>query len=146
MTKDKTKNIERNPITADECTKVITKAIGAYVNEVRTQKDISIRKLSKEINVSSTVISDFENGTKIPRMETIIKIVWALDIPLNKVFGRRALPVAIFNSNTGKEGMSLTQLLAQEGLSMQDTKEVLDYIEFRKYKKVSQKSDTQSDT
>ena len=134
MAKEKSKNIALKTITADECTRFITKAIGAYVNEVRTQKDISIRKLSKDINVSSTVISDFENGTKIPRMETIIKIVWALDIPLNKVFGRRALPMAIFNTKTGNEGMSITQLLAQDGLSMQDTKDVLKYIEFIKYK------------
>ena len=146
MVREKTKNIADNPVSAEQCTRIITKALGAYVNEIRTKNGISIRKLSKDINVSSTVISDFENGTKIPRMETIIKIVWFLDIPLNKVFGRRALPVAIFNSNTGNEGMSIAQLLAQEGLSMQDTKEVLDYIEFRKYKKVSQKSDTQPDT
>ena len=136
MPKEKLKNIADNPVSAEQCTKIITKALGAFVNEIRTKNGISIRKLSKDINVSSTVISDFENGTKIPRMETIIKIVWALDIPLNKVFGRRALPVTIFNANTGNEGMSITQLLAQDGLSMQDTKDVLKYIEFVKYKAV----------
>ncbi|MCM1266200.1 MAG: helix-turn-helix transcriptional regulator [Candidatus Gastranaerophilales bacterium] len=121
--------------TADKYVTIITKTIGAYVREVREEKGISIRKLATEINVSSTLISDFENGTKIPRMESIIKVIWALDIPINHIFGKKALPSEIFTANSPEAKMSLSQLLTQTGLSLSDVKEVTEFIEFKKSKR-----------
>ena len=63
---------------------------GEYFNYTREQKGLSLRELSKKTNISIALISLLENGDKLPRIETIIRLVLALVIPFNEIFGRKA--------------------------------------------------------
>jgi len=117
--------------TFDKYAKFITKSIGLYINMARSKSNFSVRKFAKEINVSSTVISDLENGTKIPRMETILKILWALDIPFEKIFAKDILPCKILK-NHPNEGDLLRKYLNQMGLPKQDINEIMNFIAYKK--------------
>ena len=117
----------------DKCAEFITKRIGSYVSTERNKKELSIRKFANKINVSSTVLSDLENGTKIPRMGTILKVLWALNIPFEKVFAKDVLPDKEFK-NISDPMIKIEKGLLEQNYNLQDIKDIMDYIKFKKDK------------
>ena len=64
----------------------LTKALGEYIYSIRKERNITVRELNKMTKVSIGVISDLENHRSMPRIETILRLMMALDIPLNEIF------------------------------------------------------------
>lgn len=60
--------------------------IGHQIKEVRMKKAISRRKLSMLSLVDYTTLMNIENGKVVPKIETLLKLVRILDIPLEDVF------------------------------------------------------------
>ena len=123
MTKLETSNIRTDSSAIrtdfapfDKYSEFITKTIGIEVNMARCKYNLSVRNFAKDIGVSSTVVSDLENGTKIPRMETILRILWALNIPFEHIFAERILPPKVFKDNN-KQYLQIHKFLTEEGLS-----------------------------
>ncbi len=56
------------------------------VKEVRKEKGLSLRELSKKANVSVGHLSDIENGIKEPGFFIMIRIARALDVELEKLY------------------------------------------------------------
>ena len=59
---------------------------GARIKQLRMSKGISISKLSKEIRVSRSLISQVENGQALPSLPTLGKIVEAIGVTLSEFF------------------------------------------------------------
>lgn len=120
---------------ADETYGKLCRLYGIYFNSIRTRKGISLRQLSKSTGISIALISMFEQGDKLPRLETLLRLVIALGIPYSEVLGQVALEVGV--NIEGKEQDStgmLSNILCDMGLDKNDIKSIFEYIEFRKYK------------
>lgn len=54
-------------------------SFGENLNEILIHKGINQRQLSEMTGISTSTISDYINGKKMPSCEFIVKIVYALD-------------------------------------------------------------------
>ena len=138
MTEQKKNNI------VDESDKIyenLCKLYGEYFNYTREQKGLSLRELSKQTNISIALISLLENGDKLPRIETLIRLVLALGIPFNEIFGRKATGLE-FSSKpqkvTVRDDEVLRNTLLKMGCDKDDVKDILEFIDYKKYRKVVQ--------
>jgi hypothetical protein len=56
------------------------------LKEVRKEKNYTLEQLSKKTGISTTHINDVENSIKEPSFSMMVRIAYALDIPLEKLF------------------------------------------------------------
>ena len=84
-TKEATLEAETKNVYEQMC-----RMIGTHINREREKKGISLREMYRRTNISIAVMSDIENGLKLPRIETLIKLLIELDIPLSDIFGSMA--------------------------------------------------------
>ena len=138
MTEQKKNNIVEE---SDKIYENLCKLYGEYFNYTREQKGLSLRELSKQTNISIALISLLENGDKLPRIETLIRLVLALGIPFNEIFGRKATGLE-FSSKpqkvTVRDDEVLRNTLLKMGCDKDDVKDILEFIDYKKYRKVVQ--------
>ena len=60
--------------------------LGGFIKNKRVEKNISIRDLNGLSRVSTAVVSDVENGVSLPRIEILVRLALAMNIPLNELF------------------------------------------------------------
>lgn len=60
--------------------------ISQRLKQIRTSKDISIYKLSKDTGISPNYISDLENGRRNPSLVTLERLIVPLGITLSELF------------------------------------------------------------
>ena len=122
---------------ADKLYSNLCKQYGEYFNYVREQKGLSLRELSRQTNISIALISLLENGDKLPRIETLIRLVLALEIPFGEVFGHKSNGMD-FTYNREKvvkrDDESLRKALLRLGCNKDDIKDIMEFIEFKIYK------------
>lgn len=58
--------------------------IGEKIRAVRKQKKISQQKLGKSLGVSQAMIAQYENGVRVPKIETLRRIATALKVPISE--------------------------------------------------------------
>lgn len=111
---------------------------GEFFNFKREEKGLSLRELSKQTNISIALISLLENGDKLPRIETLIKLMSALDIPYNEIFGKKASDIE-FNPSPKKQKSrtdeELRNILLKYGCDKDDIKDIIQFIQFKIFKK-----------
>lgn len=128
--------------------RVVLGQVGSFVNRKRKEKDITIRQLNAMTGVSIAVISDLENARCMPRVETLLRIGEALDIPNTILFdqmklvstavgkGSRIKPDNI--SEADKYDQLGTFIVGLDlGYSKEDVIDLITYAKFLKYKKQS---------
>ena len=126
-----------------ELYETMCRLLGEYINFVREEKGISLRELYRQTNISIAVLSDIENGQKLPRFETLIKLVLALDIPLHFVFGNKfsgAEFKSIENdikvkSKKPRADEILRNTLLNLGYNKDEMKDIINFAEFTKFKR-----------
>ena len=59
--------------------------IGQQIRKYRKESHLSQKELGTRLGVSQQNIAQYENGRRIPKLETIKKIAAALDIPLSEL-------------------------------------------------------------
>ena len=129
---------------ADESEKIyenLCKLYGEYFNYTREQKGLSLRELSKQTNISIALISLLENGDKLPRIETLIRLVLALGIPFGEIFGRKATGLEFSSKSQNaitRDDEVLRNTLLKMGCDKDDVKDILEFIDYKKYRKVVQ--------
>ena len=104
---------------------------GKIVKEKRKAKGLSMKVLSELSGVSLTAVVDLENGRYMPRVDILLKIGDVLDIAPSSIY-----PQIISGKGVSYEAptiKSLGDMILKEGLSVQDTKEVLEFIQFKKW-------------
>jgi len=62
--------------------------IGKRVKELRIKKDMSQQELGNEIGVTKVSICGYENGTRIPNLEKLIKLSEVLETTTDYLLGR----------------------------------------------------------
>ena len=60
--------------------------IGLAIKKIRTEKSVSQKELSKRTNISTTSLSQIEQGVKRPSAKNLKKICDALEIPETLVY------------------------------------------------------------
>jgi transcriptional regulator with XRE-family HTH domain len=68
--------------------------IGERIRESRRAKELTQQQLADILNVSKTVISGYENNTKSPTINNLEKLIAALDVNADYLFGRDVLAVS----------------------------------------------------
>lgn len=56
------------------------------VKEIRKEKKYTLEQLSKKTGISTTHINDIENNVKEPSFSMMVRLSYALDVPLNKLY------------------------------------------------------------
>lgn len=108
--------------------------LGGFIKNKRVEKNISIRDLNGLSRVSTAVVSDVENGVSLPRIEILVRLALAMNIPLNELFANfvsqsyQVVPIE-------KQQQTLSSMLQMTGLTRMEANEVLEFIEFKKSRK-----------
>lgn len=125
----------------------LARIIGNKFKKKRKQRYMSMRNIYEKENISIAIISDFERGKKIPRMETLVKLCNCIDLDLSEIFNPKLFkyPKEQKNIDTEKgtirafkiltDETFLKQALILKGLSEDEQDDVLKYIDFLLYKK-----------
>jgi len=112
--------------------------LGSYFNYVREKvRKLSLRELSKISGISIALVSAFEDGKKLPRIETIIKLMIALNIPFCEVFGHKLAGMEFkFNPEITANNSCdnpLRQYLSSLGYDKDEIKDIIKYTDFIKF-------------
>lgn len=121
---------------------LILNQIGVFINNKRKERNITIRDLNAITGVSIGVISDLENKKCMPRVETLIRIAEALEIPLSLVF-ENMKPVNIDNKKNGSKVIAddsskydkLGTCVAGLNYTKEDVAEIVSYAKYLDFKK-----------
>lgn len=62
--------------------------IGSRIKELRKKKGLTQEELGKLINVTKVSISCYENGNRIPNLETFVDLIEVLDTTPDYLLGR----------------------------------------------------------
>ncbi len=134
--------------TATHYESLILKQIGVFINNKRNERHITVRGLNGMTGVSIGVISDLENQRCMPRIETLLRICEALDIPFNDLFENMKLSKSTIIKG-GKEHTEkidkfdrLSKLLAgleDSEYTKEDISEIVSYVKYLDYKKSAKK-------
>ena len=84
------------------------KTIGDNIKQFRKDKGLSQKELGKKIGVSQQMIAQYESNKREPKLQTLVKIATALDIPIvyllsncsNIVFDEKDLKFLENNNNS----------------------------------------------
>lgn len=71
--------------------KHITAKIGECFKKYRENSGLSMREIYKQEKISIAVMSDMESGKKLPRVETLIRLMEKVNMPLEEVFYKRLI-------------------------------------------------------
>ena len=123
---------------------LILRKISVFLHNKRKEKDVTVRELNKLTGISIGVISDLENHNSMPRVETLLRICEALDIPFDLLFEN----MKISKTDTRKGGsivkidkfnklaQTLTELEEFE-YTKEDIAEIISYVKYIDFKKQS---------
>ena len=70
----------------------LVKKIGEIFKKYRDNAKLSMRDIYRDEKISIATISDMETGKKLPRVETLLNLIYKVGMPLNKVFSNDVLP------------------------------------------------------
>ena len=56
------------------------------LKEVRKEKNYTLEQLSKKTGISTTHINDIENKMKEPSFSMMVRLSYALNVPLDKLY------------------------------------------------------------
>lgn len=117
--------------------------IGEQIRNHRKKIGLSQKELGKKLGVSQQHIAQYENGKRIPKLETLIKISEALDCEVSDIdeniivhyqtFRLEPTPENIERYKTNAEAEKLIQKKASGEVISEDEKEKIDdYIEHKR--------------
>ncbi|MBN2324144.1 MAG: helix-turn-helix transcriptional regulator [Spirochaetes bacterium] len=93
--------------------KYVRSQIGNAIRKMRLDKGLTVKDLTRETNLSASMISQVERGLTTPSIPTLVKISKAIGVPLVSFFlGIQGDPVI-------KKGQRKTLVLPTSGVSFQ---------------------------
>lgn len=81
-----------NNITPAELYSYISRIVGSQFRSYRENSGLSLRDIYNTEKVSMAVVSDLENGKKLPRVETLIRLLNLVKMPYSALFNADILP------------------------------------------------------
>ncbi len=115
--------------------KEITAIIGKTFKKYRENSGLSMREIYKQEKISIAVMSDMESGKKLPRVETLIRLMGKVNMPLEEVFSEKLLKDE--SKNLRENSMFLIKLLLKDlGYPMAVIKEIQEFMKFKDSKNI----------
>ena len=118
-----------------ECVRIANN-IGILYKKQREKLGISLRELSKQINLSVGTLSELEKGNNIPRVETLLYIGFSLGISTSdiiNVLNPSKLPLINEPFNPAEKINDVLKACLYE-LNEEGTNVIMDFIEYIKSK------------
>jgi len=78
--------------------------VGRFIKQLRKDKNISLRELSKKINTSSTYINEVENNHKIPSDKLIISLSKFFNVKIDSfpiIYKDNEIKITVYKSTLG---------------------------------------------
>lgn len=69
--------------------------IGERIKEARKEAHFTQKALGKKLGVSAAMIAQYENGTRTPKVNTLIRIADALDVSIVSLFDNTTWDIPI---------------------------------------------------
>jgi transcriptional regulator with XRE-family HTH domain len=105
----------------------VLNTFGKRLKEIRIERGLRQEDIGAIVHVGKSTVSQWENNVHVPDIETIAKIASHLNVSIDYLLGR----TDIRNPDQPDEDI-IAFLRAAEGLTEDEKREVLAYIEFRK--------------
>lgn len=67
-------------------------SIGNNMRKIRKEKNLTLQQIADKMNCSPQNIAQYENGKRMPKLETLQKIASVLDVDINKLLGNERFP------------------------------------------------------
>lgn len=111
--------------------------LGVRIKNLRKKKGLTQQELGKLIGVTKVSISCYEKGSRIPTLDTIIRLADSLSVPLNYLLGGEVFAVSEedqnYSINVSKRDIDILREIKNHNklyLKLLDNpKRVLDYLE-----------------
>lgn len=105
------------------------------LKELREKKGFTQKQLSEALYLSKTAVSQYENGTHTPSIETLIKLADIFDVSIDYLLGRTSVPVtfsSLKRSFAHEENVDdfIKMLLSLDHQHRTDLIKQMDYIKF----------------
>lgn len=114
----------------------IVRKIGEMFKKYRQKSGLTLRDIYNDKQISSmAVVSELENGKKLPRFDTFLQLMSSVDMPYNKVFVNDVLPKKE-RKNQDKDIISksaddeLRDVLLARGYDHKEIDDVFKYLQF----------------
>lgn len=111
-------------------------SLGENIRKLRIERNISQTELANIVGCSDKTISAWENGTRIPRNLTLIKMADYFNISLDFLTGRPSTPSELWRSITLPSPIESQEMAEILGIPAHD----LTYLEHNKDDKVSKET------
>lgn len=113
----------------------IANVIGSTFHEYRENSKLSLRDIYNVEKVSMAVVSDLENGKKLPRVETLLRLLNLVKMPYSALFNADILPNnSPVATRIGKiqdaKYPDVRELLLVNGFSNREVDEITMFIDF----------------
>ncbi|MBN4062800.1 helix-turn-helix transcriptional regulator [bacterium AH-315-E09] len=122
--------------------------LGKRIKHLRELKGLSREELSIELNLSYSAISKYETGVRFPRDEILLnKIADYFDVSIDYLLGRTDTKKHLIDENASKVSVTkeenrtisstffrLFKEAEEKGISIEDMKTAIDFIEMMKKK------------
>jgi transcriptional regulator with XRE-family HTH domain len=112
--------------------------VGNKIKQLRTEKKVSLRKLSEIIHISHSFIADIESGRSNPSIDTIQAIADTFDVSVDYLLGRTedrkpSMSLAFKQENQDEYEVKKRDDIF-DGLSEEGRKELERYAKYLKLK------------
>ena len=94
--------------------------LGKRLKALRVKLNMTQQQLGKEVNVTKVSICCYENGTRVPALETLIDLSRVFDVTLDYLIGNDEYIVSDTNANYGMRASSEEIELIKELRKNQD--------------------------
>ena len=65
-----------------------SQSLGEWLRDARMNKDISLRALAGQLDITPSYLSDIENDRRVPAEDVLQKLTGALDLPFDDAMAR----------------------------------------------------------
>lgn len=103
--------------------------IGGRLRRLRKQRRLTQTELARQIGISQSDLSRMENGEYRVSLDSLFKILGALDVEIGDFFDAQARRQEAVSRPLAQEDMQTLHLLRQ--LSPESRREVMEFLEFK---------------
>jgi transcriptional regulator with XRE-family HTH domain len=61
------------------------KSLGEFIRELRQERDVSLRELARELDISAPFLSDIELGKRYPSLEVLTKLAKRFKVSVDEL-------------------------------------------------------------
>lgn len=122
----------------------LVNTIGCKLHDYRVKSGLSLRDINRPEKISMTVISDLENGKKMPKFDTLLRLMEIVEMPYTEVFNPDILPnkpsvsavrVGLIQGSNVDNNDDLKELLLSRNFTYKEIEDIIQYMAFLKSKR-----------